>query len=757
MTKLRVRPWLAGASALGLLSLFSVTTIPAQAASAFPLLLPAKANLVSPKSLQASQPVGPVSSSSNWTFGVVLPSSNASGLAQYDQEVSDPSSPNYQHFLTHAQMMSLYGPSAQLASQVTQYLDGRGFKVSQDGQMLNVTGPVSTINGLFSTHLERYSHNRHQFVAPNGPVSIPSMLQQAEGITGLVVNTALPQLAGNLTPASKMPMVTYAPQSAMKPAPSGNTNSNTTGGMTVTAKLISNGVREPGMAVRYLITVTDDGVPDTTAGYAALSGPYQGAEFPVDSTVTNAAGQFILDFTVSEAQQVSLALTVEDGNGNTGTVQLPTANFVGHDVATTSAASLFGSAASGTIIAPWNPASNSVVEALHGTALEQQTTLHGPADLAVYTAADVANLSQQDVDQFAQQFGLKPPNVSVAYLGPNACTASNSECTPYMFDYQAELSLDMQMMETAAPGSNIQVYEAGSLRSALNQVVAQDTARVFSLSYGTGELVEEAYAPGAQSTWDTLAEEANVEGITISVSAGDSGAYEGAESDVLTPMPSYPANSPFVSSLGGTEVSVSPQGVVNQTAMWGGDLGSEVSTPVLLSFLEEENMMAGGGYSTLERAPWYQMGFVPAGEGRGNPDFSLPASVITPGYFVYIGGTAYYVGGTSASAPLFAGFMADLGLALGHGLGNVNPLIYHLDAIDASVMMPVSYGNNGVYSVSPSYNAATGLGQVNMGQLYQDVVPAGPVPTPGPGPGPQPGPQPGGPGGVGGPNPGNGR
>jgi kumamolisin len=140
--------------------------------------------------------------------------------------------------------------------------------------------------------------------------------------------------------------------------------------------------------------------------------------------------------------------------------------------------------------------------------------------------------------------------------------------------------------------------------------------------------------------------------------------------------------------------------------MWGGNIGSELGPPTLLWFLIIENMIAGGGYSLLVPAPSYQQGLVPLGAGRDNPDFSFPASVVT---FAYFDGTSYFLGGISASAPLFSGWVGDLDLAVGSSLGNVNPMIYGMAQKDPGLLMPVAYGNNGVYSVTPGYNAATGL------------------------------------------------
>jgi hypothetical protein len=52
-------------------------------------------------------------------------------------------------------------------------------------------------------------------------------------------------------------------------------------------------------------------------------------------------------------------------------------------------------------------------------------------------------------------------------------------------------------------------------------------------------------------------------------------------------------------------------------------------------------------------------------------------------------------------------------------------MIYGYARKDRGLLMPIAYGNNGVYSVTPGYNAATGLGELNKGELLNDVYPGG--------------------------------
>ncbi|PSR21366.1 MAG: hypothetical protein C7B47_17315 [Sulfobacillus thermosulfidooxidans] len=672
-------------------------------------MLPSTMAIVNPAVMAKSQNMGAVSGNTPWHFDIVLPSKDPAGLARFADEVNNSQSNMYHHFLTHEQLMQRFGPDRAVEEQVRSYLAAQHFHAVMTGQLLAVSGTVAQVNRLLHTTLTRFQYQHQSYIAPTTPITIPMPLRQMAGFDELY--KAMPLTNAIKHNFSTADLVQYV--STKQNPPSGTETSATSDGMTVTAQLLSQGARVPGMAVRYLITATYNGQPDTNASYSSLSGNYQGASSLVDSTLTNADGQFLVDFSLSQQQSVSLDLTVSDGTHQV-TVPLPVADFSGPPARVTSTLSLFG--VPGEVIAPWNPSSNPVTQVFGGAVLSNETAVHGPADLAVYTLGNVTSISQSDVDHFATTFGLPLPNVTVAYSGPNACTVAS--CPTYMVPIEEELSLDLQMMETSAPGSNIQIYEAGSLRSALNQVLTQDTAHVFSISYGEGEIPEQQYLSSAQSDWDMLAEEATAEGITITVSAGDSGAFEGAEEGDNQPMLSYPANSPYVSALGGLETSVNPLGQINQDAMWGGNIGSELSNTTLLSFLDMENMIAGGGYSLIEPRPSYQQSFVPSSEGRGNPDVSFPASVVTPGYFAYFSNVPFLFGGTSASAPLFAGWIGDLNLATGQRWGNVNPVLYNLAASQNSPFLPVAYGDNGAYSVTKQrYNPVTGLGPANMGNL----------------------------------------
>lgn len=697
-------------------------------------LLPAMDSILPQSLIHQSQKIAPVNPSSTFSFGVVLPSKNARGLAAMANAVSTPGSPEYHHFLTHAQVMAQYGPDMALARAMQARFKAAGLDATVVNQMMSVKGTVAQVNALFKTQMTRYQKGTTSFVAPNSALALPSWLRGASGLTGFAQGTPATTVS-----KAKGVALKWAPQASMGQTPQGATSSAQNGPFAITVQRLTTGARSPGLAVRYLVTATVNGAVDPNPLFVAgLQGPFVGASSLTQWYSNPASGQIIADFTLSQQQTVSLALTVSDGVFG-ATVQLPSASFIGPNADVTNASqidNIYG--LKGSTIAPWNPVSNSLNTVFHAHKLLNDVTRTERFGIrpriGVYTAGGISSngsytgigfsVPEHDANLFAAQFHRTPQVFSTGYVGPNSLADSRYR------GIEGEMSLDLQMMETSAPGSHVVVYSAGSLRSALNQVGMQDRVSVFSISYGGGELIEEAFSPGAQASWDTLAQMANVEGITISVSAGDNGAYSGAQfgayvpnSVAYAPQPSYPATSSYVTAIGGTEDAVSSNGAINQAALWGGNLGKEIPRMTLLQFLSQQNMMGSGGISTIEAAPGYQQMLNYQLSGRMTPDFSLPASVVTPGYYTYFDGSPGLSGGTSAGAPLFAGWAADLAIADGTQ-GNLNPFIYSLVKEPSfrlpggSIMTSVAFGNNGYYRVIGKDNAVTGLGQLNVDALY---------------------------------------
>ena len=190
-------------------------------------------------------------------------------------------------------------------------------------------------------------------------------------------------------------------------------------------------------------------------------------------------------------------------------------------------------------------------------------------------------------------------------------------------------------------------------------------------------------------------------GITFVAASGDTGAWSGV---------SYPAASPNVLSVGATTLNLGAGG------SYLGESGWTDST---------------GGFSALEPAPAYQIAAQVASRLsyglRTLPDVAAVGDPSTGlsiyDSFSYGGHSGWFtVGGTSASAPQWAGLIAvaDQGLALaGRGsLANAQSALY---SIPSSAFHEVTSGFNG-YSASSGYNLVSGLGTPIASQVVAGLV-----------------------------------
>jgi subtilase family serine protease len=155
----------------------------------------------------------------------------------------------------------------------------------------------------------------------------------------------------------------------------------------------------------------------------------------------------------------------------------------------------------------------------------------------------------------------------------------------------------------------------------------------------------------------------------------------------------------------------------------------------------DNNLYAGGGGSSAiwPRPSWQTGSGVPSGSMRLTPDVSLTASR-HDGYAIELNGGLYMMGGTSASAPSFAGLMAIVNQYTHSANGNPAARLYSLAASVPSVYHDVTAGSNTVpceggspgcsaplpasnvgtmsgYSAGAGYDMATGLGSVDANAL----------------------------------------
>ena len=306
--------------------------------------------------------------------------------------------------------------------------------------------------------------------------------------------------------------------------------------------------------------------------------------------------------------------------------------------------------------------------------------------IAIVVAYDDPNISS-DLKQFDRQFGLSDPPSFTKYV-----QAGLTQSDP---GWALETALDVEWAHAMAPKANIALVEARSaslndLFGAVNYARSLSGVVAVEMSWGTGEFYgQNAYDSLFTTPAGHIGGGGLAGGVTFVAASGDSGAWYGT---------SYPATSPNVLAVGGTTLRLGANSSYSSEQGWSGSTG---------------------GFSALEPAPSYQLG-VQGATGlsyglRTTPDVAMVGDPST-GLSVYStvpnGDQSgwFTVGGTSASAPLWAGLIAvaDQGLTLA-GKGSLGAAQAALYSIPSSAFHQVTSGFNG-YSAGSGYNLVTGLG-----------------------------------------------
>lgn len=318
-------------------------------------------------------------------------------------------------------------------------------------------------------------------------------------------------------------------------------------------------------------------------------------------------------------------------------------------------------------------------------------------------------VEQSDVTAYFQKIGLPAPNVQIVAVDG---VSTDSTADP---DSTGEVMLDVEIAGALAGGANVAVYfstfDEKGLVDILSTVINDQTndPSVLSISWGWDE--NQPFNNGI--LWSAAAiEHVNHSllavahlGITVCVSTGD----DGSESQIQDGHAhvNFPATSPYVLAVGGTTLHAR-EGINDQMAVtevvWNDGPGS-----------------GGGGVSDITPVPSWQEGKVPRSinpggfAGRAIPDVAANADPNT-GYLVMNGGRFGIVGGTSASAPLWASLVSRINALNGARAGNFNALLYTTIG-PAGTLRDITSGNNdtdglldGQFQAGPGWDACTGWG-----------------------------------------------
>jgi pseudomonalisin len=329
-----------------------------------------------------------------------------------------------------------------------------------------------------------------------------------------------------------------------------------------------------------------------------------------------------------------------------------------------------------------------------------------------------SNLLPADVADFRSSFALPASAPQIIVNGADPGTGNEPDLD--------ETELDAEWSGAIAPQAAIDVVASASTRTtdgillSAEYAVDRNLAPVIAVSYAE---CEADLGPAENAVYNALWQQAAVQGISVVVAAGDSGAAGCDDPTESVAAHGRAVNglcsSPYSLCVGGTQFT-SQSG-----AYWASDNGAAGGSA--LSYVPEAAWnesgatsgglwAGGGGLSAIYARPAWQPG---SGAWRQVPDVSL-ASARGNGYLIWLHGAQRSTAGTSAAAQVMGAMAALLVEARGGRQGNLAPSLY---AAFPGAFHDIVSGNNSVPGVAgftavTGYDEATGLGSIDAAQLF---------------------------------------
>jgi len=254
-----------------------------------------------------------------------------------------------------------------------------------------------------------------------------------------------------------------------------------------------------------------------------------------------------------------------------------------------------------------------------------------------------------------------------------------------------ETILDTQWSSSMAPGADVITYEGPDARNTallyvFNEAIARNEVSVLTDSFAHREDSEPL---PLRHQYDEAALMGAALGITVISASGDSA------------RPDIPCTSAYVVCVGGTSLTTLGGNVISETA-W--------------------DESGSGDAKTFDRPQW-QTGIVPNNK-RATVDLALNADPAN-GYWVRRFGNWESYGGTSFSAPIFAGMVAVINsYRIANGdpvVGLLSPLVYTDPAIRAT-FRDVTLGGTDLFQAKAGWDYPTGWGAPRAKKLA-DALP----------------------------------
>lgn len=322
---------------------------------------------------------------------------------------------------------------------------------------------------------------------------------------------------------------------------------------------------------------------------------------------------------------------------------------------------------------------------------------------------------QADLDSFASVYKL--PKFTPTLVGGQPA------------EPRGETTMDLEVAHAIAPDAQKVVINARptvegdggayeKIAQMLESAARQFPGAVWSFSIGWGcdKLITAADLAPVRSA---LAD-AQATGTTAFNASGDLAGLECKGGQDWSSPPSDAdigldsvASLPEMTDVGGTTLSTDAAGVWQSEQAW-------FDVPLSLG--------SGGGVSALfDRPPWQRAVLPNRDRGRRlTPDVAAVADQFT-GVKIVFNGKQLVGGGTSQSAPIWAGLAAVMNQYLlangGRLLGDLNPLLYEVaEGSRLPGFRDVTLGGNAVADAAPGYDLVTGLGTPDVDNLVRNIL-----------------------------------
>ena len=341
------------------------------------------------------------------------------------------------------------------------------------------------------------------------------------------------------------------------------------------------------------------------------------------------------------------------------------------------------------------------------------------------TSFDSPNL-QKNLKVFDQTFNLPPIDVQVISPLNEPVSDPNKDQQTWAQGTEREV----EILHSIAPGAKIVVLESPvaetegtfglpEFRKLVQYAIDNQLGNVVSLRWDASELtLQDAAGQQEVQQWNDLLQNGTTNHhITYFATSGSSGATDYVDNTHMgnVPTTSFPANSPWVTSVGGTNLNLTNTDLILAETAWSG---------------------SGGGFTHLSPMPSYQK-LLPAqvqqqfNNQRGVPDVSIDDDPLT-GLAVYVDGQWQLAGGNT-NVPIWTALGAIADQIAGHPLGFINPALYKLGTSNTyhQDFHDIIEGNNNNqqanvqgYSAAPGWDPVTGLGTPNAQTLIPDLIKA---------------------------------